>query len=203
MVETLECDDGVLIEGHFGFVSHLKIRGTTHPLSPISESPIAQRGYKKVHWTERGLNALIKSSRSFLVMSVLSLKMNGTSVALTFSDDCDPSGQPKPLLQSSEVSLRNDQTRSGTQWMQAKWRVTVESVNKLAGVFPSQSTTLQEDGATSSTDVAEPVTDSTEVYETTKGSVSAEQEQLLRTAEPSELYCRVHTLTAGRVWKGF
>ena len=71
-------------------------------------------------------------------MSVLSLARNGTSVAFTCSGDSDPSRQPKPLLQSSGVSLLTDQTRSGTYRMQADWRVTVEvnsSVNKLAG-FP-------------------------------------------------------------------
>ena len=50
-------------------------RGTTPPLSPNSESSIEQRGCKKVHWTERGFNTLIESSRLFLVMSILSLKM--------------------------------------------------------------------------------------------------------------------------------
>ena len=70
--------------------------------------------------------------------------------------------------------------------MQANWRVTVEgksSVSKLAGFFPSQITTVQEGGATSSTDVAEPVTDSTEVGKTSKESVAVEQGQLLRAAE--------------------
>ena len=124
------------------------------------------------------------------------MERNGTSVAFTCSDDYDPSRQPRPLLQSSRVSLLNDQTRSGTYWMQANRQVTVEgksSVNKLAGVFPSQSTTVQEDGATSSTDVAEPVTDSTEVPKTTKESVSVEQRQLLRTAEPDQCVLKVET----------
>ena len=79
-------------------------------------------------------------------MSVFSLERNGTSVAFTCSSDYDPSRQPKPLLQSSGVSLLNDQTRSGTHWVQANWQVTVEgksSVNKLAGVFPSLITTVQ------------------------------------------------------------
>ena len=59
--------------------------------------------------------------------------------------------------------------------MQANWQGPVEdksSVNKLAEVFPSQSTAVHEDGATSSTNVAEPVTNSTDVYKTTKESVS-------------------------------
>ena len=80
--------------------------------------------------------------------------------------------------------------------MQANWQVTVEgksSVNKLAGVFPSQSTTVQEDGATSSTDVAEPATDSTEVCKTTKESVSVEQVQILRATEPDQCALKVKT----------
>ena len=104
---------------------------------------------------------MVESSGSVHVMSVLSLERNGTSVAFTCSGDHDPSRQPKSLLQSAGVSLLTDRMRSGTYWMQANWQVTVEgkaSVNKLAEVFPSRSTTVQEDGATSSTDVAEPVT---------------------------------------------
>ena len=72
-------------------------------------------------------------------------------------------------MQSSGVSLQFDQTRSGTFEVPPNWRVAVEgksSVNKLAGVLPSQNTTVQEDGAMSSTDVAEPVVDSTETYKT-------------------------------------
>ena len=77
----------------------------------------------------------------------------------------------EPLLQCSGVSQLNDQLRSGTHWVQANWQVTVEgksSVKKLAGVFPSQITTVREGGATSSTDVAEPAADSAEVYKTSK-----------------------------------
>ena len=95
----------------------------------------------------------------------------------TCSDDYDPSRQPRPLLQSSRVSLLAEQTRSGTFGEQANWRVTVEgesSVNKLAGVFFSRNTTVQEVGATSS-DVAEPATDSTEIYMTAKETLSVEQ----------------------------
>ena len=108
----------------------------------------------------------------------------------------DPSGQPRPLLQSAGVSLLIDQTRSGTCWMQANWQVTVEdksSVNKLAEVIPSQSTTVQEDEATSVTDVAEPVTDSTEVHKTTKKSVSIEQTHLPRGAEPDQGVLKMET----------
>ena len=85
MVGTLEYDDGMLIESRFGFVSELNTRGTTPPLSPISGSSVEQCWYKKVHWTERGFNTLVESSRLVPVMSVLSLKMNGTSVAFTCS----------------------------------------------------------------------------------------------------------------------
>ena len=94
MVATLEYEDGMLIENRFDFVSELTTRGTTHPLSPISGSSIEQRGYKKVHSTERGFNTLIESSRLFPVRSVFSLKMNGTSIAFSCSGDYDPSRQP-------------------------------------------------------------------------------------------------------------
>ena len=202
MVETWEYDDEdhVFVFGHevsadvqrhekhsrkggasrsacrFGCVSVLTTRGTPPPLSPIAGSSSGQRGYKKVHWNERGLNTLVESSRLVLVMSVLSLEMHGTSVTFICSDDYDPSRQPRPLRQSSGVSLLTDQTRSGTCWVRANWRVIVEgnsSVNKLAGVFLLQST-VQEGGATSSTDLADPVTDSTEVDKTSKESMSVE-----------------------------
>ena len=52
---------------------------------------------------------------------------------------------------------------------------------------------MQKAGATSSTDVAELVTDSTEVYKTTKESVSVEQGQLLRAAEPDQCVLNVKT----------
>ena len=89
-----------------------------------------------------------------------------------------------------------DQTRIGTLGEQANWRVTVEgksSVNKLAGVFPSQSTTVQEDGVTSSTDAAEPATDSTEIYKTANESVSVDQGQLLQAVEPDQGVLKVKT----------
>ena len=113
----------MLIESRFSFVSESTTRGTTCPLCPISGSSIGQRWYKEVHWTGRGLNTLAGSSRLVPVMGVLSLKMNTTSVAFTCSGDYDPSRQPKPLLQPSEVSLLNDQMRSGTHWVQANWQV--------------------------------------------------------------------------------
>ena len=127
-------------------MSELTTRDTKHP-HPISGSSIEQREYKNVHWKERGFNTWVESSRLVLVMSVLSLERNETSVAFTCSGDYDSSRQPRPLLQSSRVSQLTDQMRSGTYWMQANWRVTVEgksSVNKLAGVFPSRITTVQE-----------------------------------------------------------
>ena len=158
MVEMWEYDDGMLIGSRFGNVSELTKRGTTPPLSPISEYSIEQRRYKKVQWRERGFNTLVESSRLVLIMSVLSLERDGTSVAFTCSGDYDSSRQPRPLLQSSRVLLLTDQMSGGTCWVQANWRVTVEgksSVNKLAGVFPSQITTVQEGGASSSTDEAE------------------------------------------------
>ena len=201
MVETLECEDGMLIGSRFGSVSELTTRGTAPPLFPISGSSIEQRGYKKVHWTECGFNTLVESSGLVHVMSVFSLERNGTSVAFTCSGDCDPSRQPKSLLQPAGVSLLTDRMRSGTYWMQANWQVTVEgkaSVNKLAEVFPSQSTTVQDDGATSSTDVAEPVTDYTEVYKTTE-SVSVEQGQLLQAAEPDQCVLKVKTQRQGDI----
>ena len=86
--------------------------------------------------------------------------------------------------------------RRGTDCVQANWQVTVEgksSVHKLAGVFPSQTASMQEGGTVSSTDVAEPVTDSTEVDRTSKESVSFEQGQLLRAAEPAQCVLRVKT----------
>ena len=63
----------------FCYVSELTTRGTAPPLSSIAGPSIEQRGYKKVHWKERGLNTLAESSRLFLVLSVLSLEMKGTS----------------------------------------------------------------------------------------------------------------------------
>ena len=60
----------------FGCVSELTTRGTTPPRSPIAGSSIELRGYKKVHWKERGLNTLVESSRLVPVMSVLSLDKN-------------------------------------------------------------------------------------------------------------------------------
>ena len=58
MVEMLEYGDDMLIESRFGFVCELTTRGTTPPLFTNSGSSIEQRGYKKVHWTERELSAM-------------------------------------------------------------------------------------------------------------------------------------------------
>ena len=85
------------IESRFGFLyDELHNKSTIS----ISGSSIEQRGYKKVEWIGCRLHTLVEWSRLVLVMSVLSLKMNGTSVAFTWSGDCDPSRQPKPLQQS-------------------------------------------------------------------------------------------------------
>ena len=60
MVETSEYDDGMLIGSRFGYGSELTTRGTTPPLSPISEYSIEQRGYKKVHGKERVFKTLVE-----------------------------------------------------------------------------------------------------------------------------------------------
>ena len=52
---------------------------------------------------------------------------------------------------------------------------------------------MQEGGSTTSTDVAEPVTDFTGVYKTLKESVSVEQVQQLRAAEPDQCVLKVKT----------
>ena len=78
--------------------------------------------------------------------------------------------------------------------MQADRRVTVEdklSVNKLAGIFPSQIAPMQEGGATTSTDVAEQFPDLTEIGKTSKESVSVEQGQQLQAAEPDQCVSKV------------
>ena len=150
----------------FGRVSELTTRSTTLPLSPITGSSFEQRGYKKVHWRERGLNTFVESSQLVLVRSVSSLEQNGilvtppvrtTTIRVDSQDRCCNLQEFHCWLNKREVE------RFGEQ---ANWRATLDgesSVNKLAGVFPSQNTTVQEVGATSS-DVAEPATDSTEIY---------------------------------------
>ena len=85
-------------------------------------------------------------------------------------------------------------------------------MNKVAEVFPSQSTTVQEDGAASSTDVIEPVADSTEVCKILKEFVSVEQVQRRRAGRTrsmciesentaTEILSSSHTLTAGCEWR--
>ena len=94
----------------FGRVSELTPRSTASPQSPSTGSSIEQCGYKKrVHWRERALHTLVESSQLVPVRSVSSLEQNWTSVAFTCSDDYDPSRQPRPLLQSSRVSLLAEQ----------------------------------------------------------------------------------------------
>ena len=98
--------------------------------------------------------------------------------------------QPMPLpSQSQGVSHVKLQKRNGTYCLWSDRRVTVDdmsSANALAGFFPSQIAPMQEGGATSSTDVAEPFPDATEVGKTSKESVSAEQGQQLRASEPDQ-----------------
>ena len=91
--ETHSCIGGASPSAcRFGRVSELTTRSTTSPLPPRTGSAIEQRGYS--------------THRSCQVSWFL-----GTSVAFTCSDDYDPSRQPRPLLQSSRVSLLADQTR--------------------------------------------------------------------------------------------
>ena len=199
--ETHNCIGGASRSAcRFGRLSELTTRSTTPPLSAVTGSSIEQRGCKKVHWKERRLNTLAESCRLVPVMRVSSLEQKGISVGFTCSDEYSASLQPKPLLQYPVVSLLTDQTRSGTCWGQADWRVTGQdksSVNKLAEVCPSPITTIQEGGATSSTDVTEPVADSTEVNKTLKESDPAEEGQLLRAAEHDQGVLKVKTQRQG------
>ena len=54
----------------FGYVLELTTRGAAPPVSSIAGSAIEQRGYRKVDWKERGLDAWVESSRLVLVKSV-------------------------------------------------------------------------------------------------------------------------------------
>ena len=82
--EKHSCRDGASRSACLlGYVSELTTRGTAPPLSSITGSSIEQRGCKKVHWKERGLNTLVESSRLVLVMSVLNLEMKVTSVGVS------------------------------------------------------------------------------------------------------------------------
>ena len=82
----------------FGRVSLSTTRSTTPPLSPRTESSIEQRGCKKVHRRERGLNTLVESSSLVPVRSVSSVEQTGTSLAFTCSDGYGPSRHPRPSL---------------------------------------------------------------------------------------------------------
>ena len=109
------------------------------------------------------------------------------------------------------------QWRNGTCLLQADQRVTVDdksSANTLAGFSSVQMAPIQEGGAASSTDVAEPSPNTAEAGKTSKESVSIEQGQPLQAAEPARSHTtaerdsRAHTPTAGSlvfsmcVWKG-
>ena len=204
---------------HFGHAPEVTARRTAPTLFSIDGSSIEQRVYKKVHWkncdsigeVKRIGSTMVESSVLFPVASVLSLEVNGTSVTFSCSGDYFLIRQPMLLPPSSGVPRLTDQKRNGTCWLQADRRVTVEdksSVNMLAGFSPSQIAPMQEGVATSSTDVAEQFSDPTEVSKTPKESVSVEQGQPLRAAEPDPCVSKVkakpipetptqHTLTAG------
>ena len=86
------------------------------------------------------------------------------------------------------------QRRNGTCWLQADRRVTVDkksSANTLAGFSFVQMAPIQEGGAASSTDVAEPLPNTAEAGKTSKESVSIEQGQPLRAAEPDQRAMKV------------
>ena len=89
-----------------------------------------------------------------------------------------------------------DEKRSGTWLGQAGWRVTVEDkslVRELAGFFVSQTASMQEGGTTLSTGLAKQCPDAPEVGKMPKESVSVEQGQLLRAAEPDQCVLGVKT----------
>ena len=187
-------------------------------------------GTRKVHWTncdsvgemKRIGSTMVESSVLFPVASVLSLEVNGTSVTFSCSGDYFLIRLQMPLPQSSGVRRLTLQKRNGTCWLQADRHVAVEdksSVNMLAGCSPSQSAQMQEGVATSSIDVAEQFSDPTDVSKTSKESLSVEQGQPLRAAEPDQFVSKMKatpipetptqpTLTAGFlvsslcVWKG-
>ena len=90
----------MLIGSRFGYVSELTTRGNTvsdfsifNCTAWVQESALERTCIQYV--------GRVTSDCSF--QSVLSLERDGTSVAFTCSGDHDPSGQPKPLLQSSRV----------------------------------------------------------------------------------------------------
>ena len=64
-------------------------------------------------------------------------------------------------------------------------------MNELAGFSVSQTASMQEGGTASSTDVAKQFPDAAEVGKMPKESVSVEQGQLLRAAEPDQCLLEV------------
>ena len=111
------------------------------------------------------------------------LDVHGTSVTFTCSGDYFLSRQPRQLLHASGVSQTICQKRDGIQegedTSSTRRLATVRSVGTL--VRP-----IQEDRATSSTDMAEQVSDPTEVGKTSQEFVVVEQGQLLRAAETDQ-----------------
>ena len=174
MVETLVYDDGILIENRFSLVSELTTRGTTPPLSPISGSSTEQRGYKKVHWTELGLNTL--------VVSVVSCHER-----FEFEDEWDV-GYVHLFgwLRSESTAMAVTAIcRSFTaDWSNEKWNVL--DASKLASHGQGQN-------------VCEQIGWSFPFTEHTAGP---DQGVLKIGNTATEGYCRVHTLTARCVWKG-
>ena len=134
----------------FGYASHVTAKGTAPPLFSIDGSSIEQRGYKNVLWEKRDSgaemkkidSAMVESSVLFPVASVSSLEENGASVVFSCSGDYYSIRQPTPPpSQSLGVSCMKLQKRTGTYWLQADRRVTVDdksSANTLAGFSPVQ-----------------------------------------------------------------
>ena len=108
----------------------------------------------------------------------LSLEVTGTSVTFPCSGDyflIDSHCRYRNLQEFHGWKFKIDMELSGcTQIGESRSR-TKSSVNMLAGFSPSQIAPMQEGVATSSTDVAEQVSDTTEASKTSKESVSVEQ----------------------------
>ena len=86
------------------------------------------------------------------------------------------------------------QKRNGTYWLQADRRATVDdksSVNMLTGFSLVQMAPTQKGGSASSTDVAEQLQNTAVARKTSKESVSIEQGQPLRAAEPDQCALKV------------
>ena len=173
--------------------------------------------------TKRIGSTMVESSVLFPVASVTSSEENETSVVFSCSGDYYLIRQPKPPPSKSEgVSHVRLQKHSGTSWLQADRRVTVDdksSANALAGFSSVQLAPIQEGGAASSSDVAvaEPLPNSGEAGRASQEAVPIEQGQPLRAVEPDEWAMKVkattrrsraYTPTAAslvssmRVWKG-